>query len=349
MDKTTLYIRDSNGLIREWSITAFPDEFLIEHGVRGGSMQSRTESVPRGKQGRTVAEQVLFQVQSRINKQQDKGYVFSLAGAREQKATNALGLAKPMLAKKYRDVRLSFSDPVFVQRKYDGNRCIIHNQDGKLIAYSRNGKPITSIGHIFDGLKIPEGMAVDGELYAHGHKLQEIVSWIKREQPDTLKLKYHAYDVLSSDPFHLRFRQLLEIEGNIALVPTYQVSSMNEIMEQHALFRSEGYEGTIIRQSLAGYEDGKRSSSLVKIKDWSDEEFEVIDVERSKEGWGLLVCKQSDGGPNFRVVAPGTHEDKREAYVNRDNLVGKFVTVEYVYRTMEGVPFHPVAKNWRSD
>lgn len=342
----TLYIVDNKQQLREWSIEEYDDGFMIRHGVVGGSLQEKFEQVLEGKVNRDVYEQIELQMNSRINKQIDRGYVESIEEAKRSKATNAIGQKKPMLAQTFDIKYMDFRSGMFIQRKYDGNRCIIVNNGGEIIAYSRNGKPISSISHITDNIQIPEGVAIDGELYAHGYKLQQIVSWVKRKQEDTLKLKYHAYDLISNEPYQERFFRLNDIKGNFEVVPTWAVSTEDAIYDYHASFRAEGYEGSILRINSSGYEDGKRSRSLLKIKDWFDEEFLVIDVIPSKDQWARLICAMPNGN-TFRVTAPGTMREKEEVLLNKNNYIGKRVTVEYAYLTEDGIPFHPVAKCWR--
>ena len=342
---TLLYIKDNKGAIRIWEIETLPDGFEISHGVEGGSMQTKFEEVSKGKSNRTVEEQIELQVQSRINKQIDKGYSFSREDALK-KPTNALGLLKPMLAHKYRDIAVDFKKGVFVQRKYDGNRCIIHNNYGELIAYSRNGKIISTINHILSTIKLPEGASIDGELYCHGKSLQQIVSLVKRQQADCILLKFHAYDYISDLSFEERFDILKSVKGAIEIVPTFKVNTEKSMVDYHIQFREEKYEGTILRLPGTGYEDGKRSRSLLKVKDFNDEEFQVINITPSKDGWAILTCMTSEG-KSFNVSAPGTMSEKQEVLRYKELYIGKRVTVEYAYITEDRIPFHPIAKVWR--
>jgi hypothetical protein len=124
------------------------------------------------------------------------------------------------------------------------------------------------------------------------------------------------------------------------------VFSEEQVLIWHKTFRKEKYEGTIIRHTPAGYEDGKRSKSLLKLKDWRDEEFLVTNILPSKDGWAILECVQSNGS-YFTVTAPGNMAEKQEVFACKENYIGKYVTVEFAYRTQEGIPFHPIAKAWR--
>ena len=108
-----------------------------------------------------------------------------------------------------------------------------------------------------------------------------------------------------------------------------------------------GYEGLILRQGEFGYEAGKRSASLIKVKQWLDEEFRVIEIYPSKDGWAVLLCI-TDKGRIFRVSAPGTMQEKTKVLLETYKYIGEWVNVEFYDWTNDGIPFHPVARYWRS-
>lgn len=347
----TLYAKDAKGDIRVWSITTQTMGYVIEHGKLNGAMQQKKESIFDGKQNRTREEQIDKQVKSAIKKQRDKGYVDSIEEA-ELGLTNSLGLFKPMLAQKIEDNVVDFST-AFIQRKYDGNRCIIGNDGTGIKAYSRGSQLITSIGHILNSLNLQPGTFIDGELYCHGVRLQTIASWVKKKQPETLRLKFHAYDTISPKPFKDRNADLsVALIGTdiryIERVPTYPLKDANDLKMHFNWFRADGYEGAIVRHTNAGYEDGKRSKSLLKVKKWHDDEFLVTDITASKDGWALLQCVTGRGKP-FSVTCHGPVDYKMQVFQTSEQHIGKLVTIEYAYLTADGIPFHPVAKCWREE
>lgn len=343
-----LYTKDNKGAFREWEIAQDNNEIVIRFGQVGGAIQEKREYVPHGKANRTLQEQIDLQMNSRISRQKDKGYVSTMEEA-SRGATNQLGLKKPMLAQRFDKVNANFYD-VLLQHKYDGNRCCITKRGGKIIAYSRNGKIIPAdISHITNGLKLDEGQIIDGELYCHGEKLQTIVSWIKRTQDNTRRLKFHAYDLMSDKAYDKRMHDLVDIIGmhnNVEFVPTVRASGIDQIMQYHKNSILRGYEGTIIRLPDYGYEDGKRSRSVIKLKSFEDAEFEVVDIHESKDGWAILECI-TDEGVSFRVTSPGSMEEKIEIMNLADEYIGQTVNVEYAQLTKDGVPFHPVATGFR--
>lgn len=348
----TMYCLDSRGGVRVWTIEADDDYVLImTFGILNGAMQQKTEMVYENKSGRNIDEQAELQFNSRINKMKDKGYVDTIEQAQEGRV-NILSLPKPMLAVPYEKIKgpINYND-LYIQRKYDGNRCLIANIGGEIIAYTRNGKLITTCDHITEGIEIPEGVILDGELYAHGEKLQTIVSWVKRKQANTGKLKYHCYDYIDDDrdPFNQRLDHMnyFQLGNNAEIVGTYACSNIDIAMEMFRGFRAQGYEGAILRLGSASYEDGKRSKSLIKMKEWHDSEFMVHRIERSKDGWGILIMK-APNGREFKASAPGTMEERYIAARNAEQYIGEYVTIEYAFLTKDGVPFHPVAKVWRT-
>lgn len=364
----TLYIKDNAQHLRYWTVREDINGLEIEYGVCGGTPQFQYETIEYGKGGRDQDEQIKSRMMSRINKQLDKGYVYQRIQAETMRPVNALGFVKPMLAKKSEDVdmkRLMTRD-WFYQSKLDGNRCMVHNA-GELVAYTRNGKEFTTLKHITDQLKgvLPSDCTLDGELYCHGVPLQTIVSWGKRYQLNTAKLQYWIYDIVSPDPFSERLNELgailanpkLTLGGSISLVNTRRFTpdsgaNFGGISGLVGDSRAAGYEGGMVRSDWAlergvfvpvGYQDGKRSGSLLKCKLWDSMEFEIISILPSADEWARLECKNQRGG-NFMVSCPGDVPFKRHVLNNKDEYIGKMVSVKFAYWTTDGVPFHPTAE-----
>jgi ATP-dependent DNA ligase len=258
-------------------------------------------------------------------------------------------LAQPLGKVSY----INYRDAV-LQKKLDGHRCLITKYEGKIIAYSRQGKLIPSISHITDLLidRIPEGETIDGELYHHGTPLQTIGSWIKREQPSTKSLMFVAYDMIARETFRERYSELSQIlkgcTGHpIMLLPNVPYETQEHMWDEMAKVRNKGFEGLILRTNDRGYEDGTRSSSLIKIKQFHDTEVKVIGFEQSADGWA--VCVYEFEGKVGKCSAPGSMDEKRFVWNNQDRFLGKQLTIEYSMLTVDGVPFHANAIRWRED
>lgn len=351
----TLYAKDQLGGIRVWSITADEDEIIINHGKLGMTMSESFETVDEGLASRTLYEQVVSRINSRVSKKLDMGYVYDIEVARNRLKVNAEGHEMPMLAKKYKDVagKIDLSrGKWFTQPKYNGNRCLIKNVNGTIISYSRKGKINNRLDHILDKVDIPNGMILDGELYRHGTPLQTLNSWIKKSSPETKSLKFICYDTNLPGNYEERFARVdefIDFSNDIIIkCPTIQVYSHEEVSSALGLHMRNGYEGAMLRKNEYEYQSGMRSNSLLKVKKFEDDEYEVIDVLPSSDGWGILICKTGLGN-TFRVSAPGTIAQKTEILRNKKSYIGRKINVEYLELTLSGVPSHPVAIYFRDD
>lgn len=350
IESKTLFYLGANEKLYQWNIIVNDNIIEIQHGRYGGLLSSTYEEIKKGKGGRSLFGQVQSRVNSRINTQKLRGYKETIEEARLGR-TNSLNLPKPMLAQQWNKVKNIDTEDMFVQYKYDGNRCLITRQGDEILAYSRKGKLIESIKHILDGIDMPEGMVIDGELYYHKTPVSTIRSWISRSQPDTLKLNYHAYDIIAPIPYKYRLQMLRQITFNESggVVPTWHKSeltkSINEMMQEA---RTNHYEGLILRDNKTGYEIGKRSKSLIKLKDFQDAEFLIDEIYRSEKGRPMATCLTDEGLP-FDVVLPGTMNEKEYYLTNREQYIGKYMTIEFSQWTPDGLPFHAVAKCFHED
>jgi len=345
---TTLYIVDNKARLRSWEITAQDYGYRIQHGVQDGQQQAKQIFV-EPKANRTFEQQVELEMQSKINKQLDKGYSYTVEEA-QKGTTNAIGLLKPMLAVDYGNVTAVREADCFAQLKYDGNRCLITKLNGEVVAYSRNGKKIASIDHILQDVDIEEGQTLDGELYCHGQTLQTIRSWVSRKQQSSKLLRYINYDIILPVGFEQRLAVLRSKQhgDSITIAPTWKVAEQSmSLKDALVVARADGYEGLILRVPGVVYEHGKRSKSLLKVKAWLEDEFVVDAITQGKDGWAILQCKTHAGKP-FSVTSPGSIAQRHHVWNKRDKYIGKTITVKYAALTPDGIPFHPVSLGWRS-
>lgn len=368
-----LYKLHTDGKVGSWQVETLlnPDgtatnRFLTTK-VLGGKSVETTNQVTKGKNvGRSnetsPLEQATFEAQSKANKKLDQGYVTEKpeAGA---KVTNALGFARPMLAQPIEKVK-AWDFPVHVQPKLDGHRLLATIKDGKVELYSRGGKT-ANIVHVSEALQRMhdegrwDGTTLDGEIYLHGESLQAISSLVKRPQEDSAKLVYNIYDIMLDKPYWARF-EILQYTLQLGDAPALDLSECHLVKTEerlnhlHSTYLAQGYEGTIVRQGNAGYEEGKRSKSLMKKKDFQDAEFKITGVsegkpnERLKTRVAIYHCI-TDEGKEFTVTAPGNAQEKHEHAVNGRENIGRSLTVKFFNFTPDGIPFLPVALRVRED
>lgn len=353
-NKKFVFYRKSSFGISTWTIWYERDIIYYASAVsEGGAERVHVEPVVLNQSGRGLAEQIELQMRSRLSRMLDKGYKptrdEALAGA-----TNQLGLVNPMLAHPIDKVSVAPFTRAHVQIKYDGHRLLVTRHEGKVIGYTRKGKLVTSIPHILERLEdvLPEGVTLDGELYIHGVPLQTISSLIKRDQSGSKSLIYHVYDVVEDQPFDERWEYLRSLivpiqNSFIYCVPTDVVTTLEEAWSHFRISRRQGYEGSMLRLSLRGYEDGKRSDQLLKLKERQDEDFKVIDIKPGKYDIGILVLKLNDREGAFDCTAPGSVAEKQRILANADDYIGRWVEVLFAHKTNDGVPFHGVATRFK--
>jgi DNA ligase-1 len=356
-----------------WQVDA---ESLEDGGARlkitfakseGGTVSEKFASIKGKNIGRanetSPGDQAVFEAQSRVSKQIRLGYVETIEEAAAP-VTNGLGKKKPQLAEKMQDVNMDEVDwdNAFLQRKYDGHRCLEDD-----IIYSRGGKA-HNVQHIQDALDAQPAFAdlhLDGELYVHGLTLQAIGSLITKPREESLQLEYHIYDCISDEAFEDRFAAVEQAFANtenldvrIKLVETVRVRSLEEAMALHRKWVKEGYEGSILRWGREGYRDGKRTKYCTKVKDFTDFEVKVVDWELAEQqvvkGITYQVPKfiyevnTPTGVKRAKATAHGTVPEKHaewEALVAGKNI-GRMLTLEHFGFTPDGIPNIATAKCW---
>lgn len=301
-----------------------------------------------GKANETSAqEQAELEFTSIVKKQMDKGY------AEIGEESDILPL--PMLAQKYKDrvKKGKIEYPVTIQRKYNGQRMLFNGQ----IGWSRTGK--LNISEVIAHLQFnTQGYLLDGELILPGNKLlQESMKAVKKFVPglsDTLQ--YIVYDVVDTtlgfaDRYELLVRLLKNAPVDVRLAPIHVASDNESVFTLHKQFVAEGFEGTMIRIDDMPYEIGHRSNQLLKLKDFQDAEFKILDVisgEGSYTGCAIFVCS-TNNGVVFNCNPEGTMQHKMELYKNRNALIGKKLTIRYFELSNDGVPLFPVGVDVRED
>ena len=137
---------------------------------------------------------------------------------------------------------------------------------------------------------------------------------------------------------------------NIKLTETFQINSKEELLTYHARFVSEGYEGTMVRINNGGYELNKRSSNLLKFKDFQDIACRIVDVQPSEKrpDQGSFVCEMKDG-KTFGCGMRFTQEQRREVLENKENYIGKTAEIRFFEYSNDGIPRFPVCVGLRLD
>jgi DNA ligase-1 len=201
------------------------------------------------------------------------------------------------------------------------------------------------------------GNILDGELMLPNNVLlQESMKAIKKYRPElSPELLYHVYDIVDDTRTFEERTELIEalskmFPKNVKVVQTYLCHNEADVMKYHTQFTAAGFEGTMIRSPETGYEIGKRSYSLLKLKDFVDEEFKIVGFEQGNGSFEksiIFICEAN--GSTFNVVPEGSMEYKRELWKDRNKYLNKWLTVRYFEKSKDGIPIFPVGVSVRDD
>jgi DNA ligase-1 len=287
---------------------------------------------------RNSQQQADFEFDAIIKKQMDKGF--------HREGEKPKTLPMPMLAHKFKDNKSKVEFPVFVQPKLNGMRMLFDGDMG----WSRGNKEI--IPEVIQHLKFDtDGFILDGELMLPGNQLlQESMTAIKKFRPElSPTLIYHVYDVVDSDlPYAKRYQLIVDIcrnaPKNVKIVQTELVKNEDDIMKYHKKFVKDGFEGTMVRFPEFPYEIGKRSYSLLKLKDFTDDEYRIVDIiDGDGSDRGLAIFQLDNGkGQIFNCRPEGSQENRADLFENRKKLINKYMTVRFFELSKDNIPIFPV-------
>ena len=275
---------------------------------------------------------------------------------------------KPMLAYKFNNKKVNWAEPVYIQPKLDGVRCLI-TKDG---AYSRTGKQFKNLAHIELALipffKKQPNIILDGELYNHKlrNDFEKIISLVRKQKPtadDRLDaqhlVQFHCYDwFFPNDKYNLVYKYRMDqlnasdiYDAQIKHVQASRIHNYEDAKLFHVDMLDKGYEGSIIR--LNGLYKHGRSYDLMKFKDFSDAEATIIGYEEGKgkrQGTIGKFLMQDDEGNKFGCP-PGkgfTYKDLANMLLNIHDYIGQRATFTYFQRTNAGSYRHPLFKALRN-
>lgn len=363
----TLYGLDKKGGFKVWTVEVEKCDrdfglLKISHGKEGGKMTLKSETFVEGKQGRNAFEQAVFEAQARIKKQLDKNY-------RENKDDLQEIDILAMLAADYRKQGHRIEYPCYGSVKYDGVRALAKKRGGVVTIESRTSQ-LYDLPHLQALLTIhmQDGDIWDGEIYKHGYELQDIVSAVKRTDPqkeidkakraydknDTEeneaavieailvselrdKLEFHIFDVVSDKTFKERVEDLDTLCGIPVVSPLIQITQYLWIADEadmkakHKVAVEQGYEGIMLRNFKGLYESGKRSADLQKYKEFLDSEFVIVNVLPNKDQGSAFLVLNDLNEERFSVTL-GSMAERAKFLENKEEYVGKLLTVSYQTR-----------------
>ena len=185
--------------------------------------------------------------------------------------------------------------PVWVERKYDGVRLLLHKSTGErgsvlCAAYTRNGNDWLELAPGLEATirMLPvQNVILDGELHgsvfdergARPATVYEVVSALKESRPGT-SLKFVAFDVLYRNGTDLTKRRLRDRRAILAnlfgmigpcplpltMAEGQLATNMSDVQRLYHHFRAQGHEGVIVKDLDAPYVIGSRDPNWLKKK-----------------------------------------------------------------------------------
>ena len=379
----TLFGKATTGKVKQWSIWVEDNQgrgvIVVEHGYEGGKLQRNEKIVSQGKNiGKrnetTPLQQAIQEARSQWIEKKEKGYEEKANEERdndnddEAKEANepvekgrGVGIdstaPEVMLAHDYHKRGKDIQYPCYVQPKLDGTRCVGVPLKG---LFSRNRKAYPHLQHIREELdRLPPQFILDGELYSTELTFQEIVGLVKAKTlkegdlEKQKKISLYVYDLICPLSYQERYANLSILFRrrkfeHIVLVKTEWCENQKQMLEKHADYIAQGYEGIMLRNQDGLYK-GSRSADLQKYKEFLDKEYEIIGYQEGQgldQGCVIWTCK-TELGATFSCRPRGSREERQQLFQNGEQYVGKWLTVRYQEETDDGLPRFPVGITFR--
>lgn len=359
-----LYKRTPSGKTRFWCVFTKGEKLYTVTGDFGGhevvSAPTTYESKNVGRSNeRSATLAALDAAKSKYKDKLDSGYVDSIDKLSEQEAIPRAMLARPKLdAEMDRVSKMVEAGRCYIQPKLDGFRCLADRRG----LWTRNLRRIETCPHVWKDLEplfhVYPDLVIDGELYSHDLRrdFSKLQSLLTSQQVDMLQalevesvVRYHVYDFVLDKPFHVRLiqgRKLLGETKYTVPVKTVKARSIDHIYQSHAKFVQDGYEGTMVRLSKEGYQQDKRASQLIKLKDFHDEEFTIVAVKEGNGQWvgcaKSIVCYDPKLDVEFDAGCRGTMGQLKAILDRSDEYIGGKVTCQFFDRFPSGKPRFPI-------
>ena len=342
-------------------------------------------------------KQALVLARGKYEKKRDEGGM--PAGAIPIKTLGAKYF--PMLAKRYDEyiMKNEINWPVYVQPKLDGMRCLAYLQKSSkptfedVILYTRRKKDYPSnemndtIRHellpilleFYGKLNPDESIYIDGELYNHNIKLQNINHFVRKgnlneKVADGDQIQYWIYDAFyPSTAMNLKFserviylddiRDLVSNSDILHYTETLLIKNKKELDNQYVKYIKNNYEGMMIRNRNGVYSTsakgstGLRSKDLLKRKEVFSDEYEVVDWTQGSSGkeiGAIIWICQTKEKKHFNVTPNLDYKERYKIYKEcQTNFANKYanrlLTIEYRGLTDDNKPQHAKGIDFRDE
>ncbi len=260
-------------------------------------------------------------------------------------------------------------DEYIVERKLDGVRTIaLIDNDGNVTFKSRNGKVYDTLGVVADQIKSIgfRNVVLDGEcclLNSDGtDDFQGMMKEIRRKDHTIQNAAYRCFDLIPLDKFYtkkydvnysIRYGHLRDWINsknlpNVKVIDAWVVKSWNDVDRLQEMATRNNWEGLMLRKN--SFYKGDRSNDLLKIKQFSEHEYVVNNIEvgpfrvihydstgkafETTENIVTTIFITHEG--NTVGVGSGMSIEMRRLWKQNPSLIiGKTITVKYFEETID--------------
>lgn len=281
---------------------------------------------------------------------------------------------RPLLAVQADLDSLDYTD-MWCSPKLDGIRAIVI--DG--VVMSRSLKPIPNkhVQALFRYFEFYDGELIAGDPTSKSVYRDTASAVMSVEgRPN---VTFFVFDHIETPEEDFNWRNSkLENDGDVKVLPQHPIANKADLESIEAMYLEQGYEGVMLRKARgpnSKYKFGRattKSQTLLKLKRFVDDEFEVIGFEErtrndnpattnalghtersshkeNKVGrgdLGALVCRTADG-LEFNVGSGFDDELRRQIWTNRENVRGKLVKVKHFSVGVKDLPRFPTFLGFR--
>jgi len=244
-----------------------------------------------------------------------------------------VNMIEPMLATLTDPSSLDPADSWIIEPKYDGERIIALNSEGKIALWTRRNIQATyKFPEIVSALKMnidDDNWIVDGEMTVNGGFRQLLnrnvedrfrISLLSKKIPATYNIfdmvQYKKQD-LTKKPLYERKSILIHYvheDERIKIVPFEELIDPEKQFNQYI---DEGYEGAVIKNLDSSYEAGQRSKNWLKIKKGDTVDVHIIGATKSTSSIPFGALMMEKDGKYFGKVGTGFSDREREEILKR--------------------------------
>lgn len=390
--------------------------FWITPSGDRGKIQKDRHLVVLNKSNRDIQEQSHLEAKQKYIEMTRKGYKTDINGLSSDGYTDSSGQLLPQLGNRYnppgskdpgsgkaltcqikdgkgkgKNANVNhFESGVVIQTKIDGLRGVARRKaqgDGfEVVIGSRELREFKYLeglkAELHDFFKfLPDGIALDGELFNVDLSFNMIISAVKSEKSKSMyndTINYYIFDIMMQyttldDRIQILYNayQCYLDSGHtntrFQILPQYPASSYDDIDKCLRISIDAGYEGIVIRK-LAGknpdsrqreeswYKSG-RNNNLLKYKVFDEEEAIVVAVKEGtgrETGMAIFTLSQKYTPPGgvpqdivFDCRPRGSTEMRIHWFQHPELCMGKRYTFRFFGRSEYNVPRFPTGKAFR--